>query len=563
MSTNNHITDNIKFVNTAIDYALANLPVFPLKTGGKTPITAHGHQDATIDIDTIIAWWEKTPDANIGIRCNNLLVIDADGEKGRNSLIEIETTYEKLPLTWTVQTGRGGIHVIFRVPESLNIRPGAGKYGYENIDIRANDSYIVAAGSITENEYKTIHGSYEEIADAPDWLIELVSQNQQADHKPEPVPDRIPEGMRNDALARLAGSMRNKGISQAGIEAALLAENQEKCTPPLPEDEVKKIAESISRYPDGNNVYIYTLRTGQDRDKAKRDKNGTENGTITSDTVLEWVKNTSGWFETQELDRELGITSQKDKENRRKIMLRLKERGIIQPHQRINKQFRYVDTAITQIDFKTANSAAELRLKWPLQIETMINLYPGNTAVIAGSPNAGKTAFLIDFLYLNNDSGIPTYYICSEMEGSELRSRLELVEGMDINEWNFEAISRSSDFADVVVPDAVNIIDYLEITTDLYAINTHLTDIQNKLSSGIAIVALQKKIGADMGRGQEFGLEKPKLYLSLDKNKAKIIKGKSWAVKNYDPNGLKCSFKVQGGCRIIQSTEWQHPDDNY
>ena len=42
--------------------------------------------------------------------------------------------------------------------------------------------------------------------------------------------------------------MRTKGFSHASIEAALQKENRLRCEPPLEEDEVRKIADSISRY---------------------------------------------------------------------------------------------------------------------------------------------------------------------------------------------------------------------------------------------------------------------------------------------------------------------------
>jgi hypothetical protein len=61
----------------------------------------------------------------------------------------------------------------------------------------------------------------------------------------------IPEGWRNATLFTLAASLRARGLSRAGIEAALLAENQARCRPPLPEDEVRRIAESAGRYPAG------------------------------------------------------------------------------------------------------------------------------------------------------------------------------------------------------------------------------------------------------------------------------------------------------------------------
>ncbi|GEM_PF-2697222 len=59
----------------------------------------------------------------------------------------------------------------------------------------------------------------------------------------------IPEGYRNDFLTSLAGTMRRKGINNDGMEKALKELNQTLCEPPLVDDEVSKIAKSISKYP--------------------------------------------------------------------------------------------------------------------------------------------------------------------------------------------------------------------------------------------------------------------------------------------------------------------------
>jgi len=132
---------------------------------------------------------------------------------------------------------------------------------------------------------------------------------------------------------------------------------------------------------------------------------------------------------------------------------------------------------------------------------------------------------------------------------------------MSIEEWNFRAIDRSTDFADVIVPDCFNIIDYLELTEDLWAVNTHLTAITHKQGNGISIVALQKKEGQKWGRGQEFSAEKSKLYLSMDKNKLKIVKGKSWANKSVNPNGLYVLFNINRGCEFEMTQEWSSGSD--
>jgi Primase C terminal 1 (PriCT-1)/AAA domain len=80
-------------------------------------------------------------------------------------------------------------------------------------------------------------------------LVELAGKNGTA-HKPaDPVGDVILEGSRNDVLASLAGSMRRRGMGEAEILAALLVTNQRRCRPPLPQQEVERIARSIARRP--------------------------------------------------------------------------------------------------------------------------------------------------------------------------------------------------------------------------------------------------------------------------------------------------------------------------
>lgn len=64
-----------------------------------------------------------------------------------------------------------------------------------------------------------------------------------------PAPTVIKERTRNTTLFSLACSLRAKGLSDAGIGAAIVAENQAKCKPPLPDDEVMRIIASACRYP--------------------------------------------------------------------------------------------------------------------------------------------------------------------------------------------------------------------------------------------------------------------------------------------------------------------------
>lgn len=78
----------------------------------------------------------------------------------------------------------------------------------------------------------------------------------------------IPESGRNNTLTSLAGSMRQKGMDEASILAALKSENLARCAPPLDESEVEGIVASIMRYPAGSSVDV--LKTLNDTGNADR-----------------------------------------------------------------------------------------------------------------------------------------------------------------------------------------------------------------------------------------------------------------------------------------------------
>lgn len=61
------------------------------------------------------------------------------------------------------------------------------------------------------------------------------------------IPDRITE-RRNVALTSIAGRLRNMGADGAEILATLTTINDRRCDPPLDDEEVRKIAESIATY---------------------------------------------------------------------------------------------------------------------------------------------------------------------------------------------------------------------------------------------------------------------------------------------------------------------------
>jgi putative DNA primase/helicase len=69
--------------------------------------------------------------------------------------------------------------------------------------------------------------------------------------------EKIREGGRNTTLFKLAASLRQKGLSEPAIRAAIIEENRELCDPPLPEAEINRISSSAGNYPIGTiSTYI-------------------------------------------------------------------------------------------------------------------------------------------------------------------------------------------------------------------------------------------------------------------------------------------------------------------
>ncbi|MGC8960204.1 MAG: bifunctional DNA primase/polymerase [Chloroflexia bacterium] len=158
----------------ALSYAARGWPVFPCRPRGKTPLTPHGFKDATCDPETIRAWWERWPDANIAIPTgapSGLLALDVDPRSGGDeSLRELEQRYGPLPRTVESLTGGGGRHILFRCPNSMR----CGKLA-EGIDIKANGGYIIVPPSVHPNgrPYVWLHPDDVPPAEPPAWLLEL------------------------------------------------------------------------------------------------------------------------------------------------------------------------------------------------------------------------------------------------------------------------------------------------------------------------------------------------------------------------------------------------------
>ena len=288
----------VTMMDAALKYAEANIPVIPLhwiceggscscKAGkncdskGKHPLYTGWYKNSTSDIEQIRKWWTKTPNANIGIPTgekSGWLVLDVD-DGGNETLSALEATHGKLPDTVTAVTGSGGRHYIFKYPKGRSI-PNKTKFA-PGLDTRSTGGLIVVAPSIhvSGNRYEWIkdHSPFDRTpAEAPAWLLKLMEREEVllTPFEGSSIIAEIKEGSRNSTLTSLAGTMRARGMTEEGIYAALLAENNARCNPPLDEAEVRKIAHSVSRYQPNPPVKKYYHRTDSGNAERLRDRFG-------------------------------------------------------------------------------------------------------------------------------------------------------------------------------------------------------------------------------------------------------------------------------------------------
>lgn len=254
-------------LEAALRYAEQGLAVFPVwgvnddgtcqcgtkrckddDSAGKHPITPRGLNDATTNLARIRAWWQKHPQANIGLatgEISGIVVLDVDGTEGFKSI-----SGRPMPETPKVSTGRvdGGIHYYFKHP-GRKVKNSVKKVG-PGLDIRADGGYVILPPSRHKSGTRYNWAEpfdKDKLPDMPEWLMNVTDEKASPISGNNDTEGQIEKGGRNVFLTSVAGTLRRQGFSYATIRAALIEHNNEKCFPPLDVEEVERIAESISQ----------------------------------------------------------------------------------------------------------------------------------------------------------------------------------------------------------------------------------------------------------------------------------------------------------------------------
>jgi hypothetical protein len=542
-------------LDAALKYRDMGFSVIPVMPGEKKPLIKwESFQKTKADVKMITSWWSRTPNANVGIvtgKISNLFVVDLDKYKDQ---YDDELSMQFFPdslITPSASTPQEGEHLYFSYPDNFEI---SGRADEEiAIDFRAEGNFIVAPPSMNGNGrlYQWRNSIFDTaLSFVPNPYLEYIKEyistykggvdtsfsgSLQGQHLSTNDYKMFREGRRDQDLFHIANQLvlSKTPIEEISQVIRILAKN---CNPPFPDGEID--AKIIS-----------ALRRGEKRDSSLAHE------------IKEWVCLQDGTINLQTVYNCLQVSTRQDRKNVSIILKRLSEGedrilekisgGATGTYKTINRNLKKINLN------DRSDLRGELDIKFPFGMENLIKPMPKCVYIIAGETDAGKSAFLMNFANVENHV---VHYFSTEMGKQEFLDRTDYFwpEAPDCQNLNF--YEHYEDFDQVIFPDDINIIDYLELFDNFYLMAGFIKKIGKALRNGVAFIALQKPRGREEGEGGERTKNLPRLYLSLAPNVLKIVKAKNWRNPKMNPNRMEIEFKLIDGCKFTNTNHWKRKE---
>ena len=274
-----------------------------------------------------------------------------------------------------------------------------------------------------------------------------------------------------------------------------------------------------------------------------------------SQQIIEaWIKTVhKGTFNVRDCWLDLNIESPEARQHLRVILLRCEEKQQIVKSSS-NGHYRIVDSELLPIDWQKADIKNVLPLLLPFGIHTYAKIYPKNIIIVAGEKNAGKSGFLYECIHLNMDT-FKVDLFNSETGKEQMKERFEPLNIPDPAPFN--VYERYDTFADVIDPEALTVIDYLDFNSEVYMAGQAIDEIFRKLTTGACIIGMQmpppanvkqsdgsvKKVSRDLAYGGAFTAKRAALYITLGQGICKLVHVKNPAQKGVNPNNRQWKYR--------------------
>lgn len=501
-------------LEAAICYAVHfRWSVIPLSPATKIPpkdFSVLPYREKIASREEIESWWKQNPDYNVGIitgKLSNLFVIDHDKYKPDYSEDEALKYIPDSIMTPTASTPKGGEHQYFSFPD-FEISIGVGFL--PSMDYRGEGGYVVAPPSVNGNGKGygwVIPPKESALAMVPERIVALLKSNIKNNNKstlymgsvtgtsqsvtPVTSCNFWANGKRDESLFHLAHCLTVAKNDVEYIRQTLRA--------------------IVSSWGESDERWINAKIQSAVQRAERKERN------IQAE-VDSLIAVTDGDFSVTEAYRLLQVVTNNDKTAVRMAFNRRKDVTI----QKVGTKdgvYRRIDKDVVHIDF-TEEEGGVVRVKLPLDLDAMVNICEGNIILVSGEYNAGKTTFALNVL-ADNKNRIKIRYISSEMRAGEFKSRWKTFP-LPIEFWlpdeMTEYVELGNNLSNLILPDALNIIDYLEFRDGDYTKGgEYMRQIHDKLRKGVAIVCNQQKEGVRLPRSGDLIMEKPRLAVTFRK----------------------------------------------
>lgn len=538
-----------------------NFSVIPIKKNKKPFIKWTDYQTQKPTIKEVKEWWQRWPNANIGIvtgRVSGVDVVDCDSEAGKDAINEYLSDNFLTPISKTPK----GWHYFFTHKPGLS----NGVRILNDCDLRTTGGYVIAPpsknghGNTYEWDLKIFENPLEAM---PDMLFDILEQGGYASelssehikieenslymrgHTKTDVTSvrqsvtrrdiSFKQPGRDDTLFHLANHLVKSSMPEVSIEKYLKFFGQH-CNPPFPEKELSvKIQSALQR-------------------AEKRNINFT-------DELRELISVTSGDVSVTYACQSVTCVTKKEKAGMRKAFQRLTEEGLLEKTGRKAGEYRIIDGKCEPENWQDAE-VSNVKIWLPFELDTMLEIPAGSIILFAGAQDAGKSCVMMNIAKENRHKW-NTHYYSSELNAASFKNRMSKFDDVTVDmlqDINF--YSRGHNFQDAIKTgdNELNIIDYLEVHDKFYMVSQYLDEIYTKLNGkGIAVVAIQKDPYKEYGRGGSFVEEKPVLSIALDRGGIATINKFKGEFRDANPRGKQYNFKILNGSRLIMVEHWHTP----
>lgn len=221
-------------------------------------------QDFRIKEDTIVKWWTEWPEAQIAVVCgriSGITVVDIDWVKNEakeilyDQSIKPEVIAERIKDAPVSKTGSLGRHVFLRNFDAMN----STKEIHRQIDIKSDGGYIILPPSIHENgnRYEWVNQWDMVLPEAPESLKKACKEVKSLPKDWERVLAGVGVGKRNVDGAKVAGSLIRAFRKDIGTAWTIFLLWNKGNSPPMEEEELKSIFNSIFKKDYATNSRFY------------------------------------------------------------------------------------------------------------------------------------------------------------------------------------------------------------------------------------------------------------------------------------------------------------------